>query len=89
MNSRVALVTDPSFDMVQNADLVTILARGDQTRAASTEAVALLVASGRFAAFLPDHLVDGVVTLKGLRRICPDRFSHSQDIVLTKSRRKG
>ena len=37
------------------------------THADSIEGVALLVASGRYAGLLPDHLVQGCSALAGLR----------------------
>jgi LysR family transcriptional regulator, transcriptional activator for bauABCD operon len=81
--AAAAFVTDPYSAMIPHAELAPILARGAQTRADSIEGVALLVASGRFAGFLPDHLVSGTASLKALRRVMPARFSYSQDIVLT------
>ncbi|NRF66908.1 LysR family transcriptional regulator [Aquincola sp. S2] len=58
-------------------------------RADSIEGVALLVASGRFAGFLPDHLVAATAPLATLRRVKPALFSHAQDIVLTCRRGKA
>lgn len=60
-----------------------------QTRADSIEGGALLVASGRFAGFLPDHLVAATRTLGPLRRVCPALFSYAQDITLTCRRGKA
>jgi len=62
---------------------------GSATEADSIEGVALLVASGRFAGLLPDHLVQGCAALAGLRRVRPERFSYLQDIVLTSRRGKA
>lgn len=50
---------------------------------------ALLVCSGRFAGFLPDHLVASTASLSALRRVWPARLSHTQDIVLTCRKGKG
>jgi DNA-binding transcriptional LysR family regulator len=58
-------------------------------RADSIEGVALLVVSGRYAGFLPDHLVASNRALSALRRVQPALFSHQQDIVLTCRRGKA
>lgn len=63
--------------------------RGATTHADSIEGVALLVASGRYAGLLPDHLVQGCAALAGLHRVRPERFSYTQDIVLTMRRGKA
>jgi len=77
----IACVVDPySVDLPAHAQAVATRGR---TRADSIEGVALLVASGRFAGFLPDHLVAGMAPLAPLRRLRPDLFSYAQDIVLT------
>lgn len=60
-----------------------------QTRADSIEGVALLVASGLFAGFLPDHLVAATAPLAALRRVRPALFSYEQDIALTCRRGKA
>lgn len=56
------------------------------TRADSIEGAALLAASGRFAAFLPDHFVAATRLPAALRRVAPARFSYTQDIVLASRR---
>ncbi|WP_284615506.1 LysR family transcriptional regulator [Aquabacterium humicola] len=59
------------------------------TRADTIEGVALLVASGRHAGFLPDHFVAASAPLRRLRRVKPALFSYAQDIVLTCRRGKA
>ncbi|WP_374675348.1 LysR family transcriptional regulator [Ideonella sp.] len=81
--AAVRLVVDPYLDGVPPNGLAPALARGGHARADSIEAAALLVASGHFAGFLPDHLVRGTAALAGLSAVQPDRFSYAQDIVLT------
>lgn len=85
--SQVDCVVDP-----YSVDLPTALRavlRHCQTRADSIEGVALLVASGRYAGFLPDHLVVATRTLSTLRRVRPALFSYAQDIALTCRRGKA
>jgi DNA-binding transcriptional LysR family regulator len=53
------------------------------TRADSIEGVALLVASGLCAGFLPEHFVARLPALASLRPVEPARFRHAQDIVLS------
>ncbi|MBI5268596.1 MAG: LysR family transcriptional regulator [Burkholderiales bacterium] len=81
--AALQLVVDPYLDGVPPTDLATALARGGHARADSIEAGALLVASGRYAGFLPDHLVQGTAALAGWRAVQTERFSYAQDIVLT------
>lgn len=78
----LACVVDPYASDLPVPGLSTLLLHG-HTRADSIEGVALLVCSGRFAGFLPDHLVASTGPLSGLRRVWPERLSHTQDIVLT------
>jgi LysR family transcriptional regulator, transcriptional activator for bauABCD operon len=78
---QAAIVVDPYWDEVPQLELAGML-RG-RTRANSIEGVALLVASGRFVGFLPDHLVASTAQLHALRRVHPDRYSDVQDIMLT------
>ncbi len=80
---HLALVTDPYWATVPHPLLAPALNQGRHTRADSLEAVALLVLSGHFAGFLPDHLVQGMSALAGLRAVQPERFAYQQDIVLT------
>jgi DNA-binding transcriptional LysR family regulator len=83
----VEWVVDPySVDLPHPAMAVAM--RGT-THADSIEGVALLVASGRYAGLLPDHLVQGSTALAGLRRVRPERFSYAQDIVLTSRQGKA
>ncbi|HEV8691014.1 MAG TPA: LysR family transcriptional regulator [Ideonella sp.] len=85
--ATVEWVVDPySVDLPQPAMAVAM--RGT-THADSIEGVALLVASGRYAGLLPDHLVQGCAALAGLHRVRPERFSYSQDIVLTSRQGKA
>ena len=79
--AQIDCVVDPySVDL---PPALRSVVRPCQTWADSIEGVALLVASGRFAGFLPDHLVAGMAPLAPLRRLRPDLFSYAQDIVLT------
>lgn len=57
-------------------------------RADSVETVALLVLSGRYCGFLPEHLVRSTPALAALQPVLPAQFSHAQDIVLTCRRGK-
>lgn len=75
------LVFDPYWGELPHPQLAG--AAHGRTRADSIEGVALLVASGRFVGFLPDHLVLATATLAHLRRVAPERHSYVQDIVLT------
>lgn len=77
-------VADPySVDLPPHAQAA---AQPGSPRADSIEGVALLIASGRFAGFLPDHLVASTPALAGWRRVHPAVFSHRQDIVLSTRR---
>lgn len=81
-----AIVADPytgQWPATPNA------ARTAEAQADSIEAVALLVASARYAGFLPDHLVRGTQALHALRAVLPQRYTYSQDIVLTCRRGKA
>lgn len=82
---RIACVVDP-FSIDLPAPLRAAALRGGHTRADSIEGAALLAATGRFAAFLPDHLVAATAPLAALRRVNPAVFSHGQDIVLSSRR---
>lgn len=81
--AALQLVVDPYLGGVPPTALATALARGGHARADSIEAAALLVATGAWAGFLPDHLVQGTSALAALRAVQPARFSYTQDIVLT------
>jgi len=77
----IELVTDPySVDLPAHA---RVPAETGSPRADSIEGVALLIASGRCAGFLPDHFVSSTRALAALRRVHPALFSHQQDIVLS------
>lgn len=78
---HAAFVMDPYSVDLPHPELAGM--RHSRTHADSIEGVALLIASGRYAGFLPDHLVQAVAPLAGLRRVQPERFSYAQDIVLT------
>ena len=81
---RIDCVVDPfSIDLPAHVQAAAL--RGN-TRADSIEGAALLVATGRFAAFLPDHLVAATRSLTALRRLPPALFSYEQDIVLSSRR---
>lgn len=82
---RIACVVDP-FSIDLPPPLRAAALRGGQTRADSIEGAALLAATGRFAAFLPDHLVAATAPLATLRRVNPALFSYAQDIVLSSRR---
>ena len=78
---HIACVVDP-FSIDLPPPLRAAALRGGHTRADSIEGAALLARTGRFAAFLPDHLVAATAPLATLRRVNPALFSHTQDIVL-------
>ena len=78
----LALVTDPYPDTIPHAGLRPLFAQNARTRADSIEAAALLVRSGRFAGYLPEHLVQHTGALAGLRAVAPAQLSYRQDIVL-------
>ncbi|WP_157085067.1 LysR family transcriptional regulator [Hydrogenophaga palleronii] len=80
---QLALVTDPYFDSIPLPGLATLFAANARIRADSIEGVALLVSTGRFAGYLPDHVVQETRALSALRSVCPGRVSYQQDIVLT------
>ncbi len=75
------IVFDPYWGELPHPELAGV-AHG-RTRADSMEGVALLVCTGRFVGFLPDHLVAATASLNKLRRVAPERFCYVQDIVLT------
>jgi LysR family transcriptional regulator, transcriptional activator for bauABCD operon len=83
---HVACVVDP-FSIDLPPPLRAAALRAGHARADSIEGAAVLAATGRFAAFLPDHLVASTAPLARLRRVNPSLFSYAQDIVL--SSRKG
>lgn len=87
--AEAALVTDPYLYTLPAALLPMVQAPVGAARADSLEAVALLVATGRHAGFLPDHYVEGVAALGSLRRVQPARHAHRQDIVLSCRRGKA
>jgi DNA-binding transcriptional LysR family regulator len=79
--ATAALVVDPySVDLPA---AVRRLLPAQTSRADSIEGVALLVRSGRFAGFLPDHLAAALAPQGTLRAVAPALFSHTQDIMLT------
>jgi LysR family transcriptional regulator, transcriptional activator for bauABCD operon len=79
--AEIDCIADPySVDLPAHAGAFV---RPGSPRADSIEGVALLIATGRYAGFLPDHLVAANRTLASLRRVHPALFSHQQDIVLT------
>ncbi|MEK8044813.1 LysR family transcriptional regulator [Ideonella margarita] len=78
---QAAWVCDPYSADLPHPELAGLAA--SRTQADSLEGVAVLVATGCFAGFLPDHLVAGRAAWGPLRRVQPTRFSHCQDIVLT------
>lgn len=83
--AHTALVLDP-YSVDLPAALRAVLP-AQTTQADSIEGVALLVRSGRFAGFLPDHVARHLGA--PLRRVAPAVFSHSQDIVLSCRRGKA
>ncbi|NDY90408.1 LysR family transcriptional regulator [Ideonella livida] len=85
----LALVTDPFFDTSPGARLLPEAARATPTRADSMEGVALLVATGCFAGFLPDHVVAAQPALAGLRPLWPAQFSYRQTMMLLCRRGKA
>jgi LysR family transcriptional regulator, transcriptional activator for bauABCD operon len=78
---QIACVIDP-FSIDLPPPLRAAALRSGHTRADSIEGAAVLACTGRFAAFLPDHLVGATVPLATLRRVNSTLFSHTQDIVL-------
>lgn len=46
------------------------------------ESIAMLVASGRYLGFLPEHYVETVARGRGFRKIAPETFSYASDISL-------
>ena len=82
---RIACVVDP-FSIDLPPPLRAAALRGGHTRADSIEGAALLASTGRFGAFLPDHLVAATAPLSKLRRVNPTLFSYAQDIVLSSRR---
>ena len=84
--AEIELVADPySVDLPLHARGPT---RPGGPRADSIEGVALLIASGRCAGYLPDHFVSSTRALAALRCVHPALFSHQQDIVLSCRRGK-
>lgn len=81
--AQAFVVSDPYCHDLPEAVLERIGRARLHTRADSMEGVALLVSTGRFAGFLPDHMVQGTMALKALRPLQPARLSYCQDIVLT------
>jgi LysR family transcriptional regulator, transcriptional activator for bauABCD operon len=79
--AQARFVADPFWRDLPHPELAGHHASA--TQADSLEGAALLVASGQFAGFLPDHLVDALPALSRLRRVQAQRFGYSQDIVLT------
>lgn len=79
--AHAAVVVDPYWNELPAAARAGLLP--GLTRADSIEGVALLVASGLFAGFLPLHVVASQPALAGARELEPARFRHQQDIVLT------
>jgi LysR family transcriptional regulator, transcriptional activator for bauABCD operon len=84
--SRAALVVDPYWGELPHPAFAGMATGG--TLADSVEGVALLICGGSHAGFLPDHLAASTPALQALRRVCPERYSYSQDIVLTCRRGK-
>lgn len=82
--AAIDCVVDP-FTVDLPPALQAVALRG-ATRADSIEGAALLAASGRFAAFLPDHFVAATRLPTALRRVAPACFSYTQDIVLASRR---
>jgi DNA-binding transcriptional LysR family regulator len=74
-------VADPFWRDLPHAELADLPV--STTHADSIEGVALLVASGQFAGFLPEHLVSAMPALARLRAVQPQRFGYRQDMVLT------
>jgi LysR family transcriptional regulator, transcriptional activator for bauABCD operon len=81
--AQALFVSDPYCDDLPEAVLQRVGPRRAHTRADSIEGVALLVATGRFVGFLPEHVVQGTAALATLRPVQPARLSYGQDIVLT------
>ncbi|MEK8033641.1 LysR family transcriptional regulator [Ideonella sp. DXS29W] len=78
--TEIDVVCDPySVDLPASSRLVS---GPGAPRADSIEAGALLVASGCYAGFLPDHYVQASPFGASWRRVHPALFSYRQDIVL-------
>lgn len=76
----LALVEDPYTESLPLRGFAGVLRKA--ASADSIEAVALLVISGDYVGFLPDHYAATLSTTRMLRRIRPDIFSYEQGIDL-------
>ncbi len=74
------LVEDPYTESLPVRGYAGVLRRA--ASADSIEAVALLISSGDYVGFLPDHFADALSGSIPLRRIRPDIFSYEQTIEL-------
>ena len=87
-DAEIALDDGACLDFVEDPYTESLPLRGHAgvlRRAASAdsiEAVALLISSGDFVGFLPDHFANALAGSIGLRRIRPDLFSYDQSIEL-------
>jgi LysR family transcriptional regulator, transcriptional activator for bauABCD operon len=79
--AQASWVADPFWRDLPHAELAHLPT--SPTHADSIEGVALLVASGQFAGFLPEHLVTVMPVLAALRAVLPQRFGYTQDMVMT------
>jgi DNA-binding transcriptional LysR family regulator len=76
----LALVEDPYTDSLPLRDFAKVLRKA--ASANSIEAVALLISSGDYVGFLPEHFANALKGSIALRRIRPDIFSYDQAIEL-------
>jgi DNA-binding transcriptional LysR family regulator len=72
------LVEDPYTDSLPMQGYAGVFRKA--ARADSLEAVALLIMSGDYVGFLPDHYASMLERISPLRRIRPDLFSYEQGI---------
>lgn len=78
--AALPFVEDPYTESLPLRGFAGLLARA--TSAGSIEGVALLVKTGMYVGFLPDHYAAAIGASVGLRKIRPDVFSHEQSIEL-------
>lgn len=88
MDAEIDLNDARSLDLVEDPYTESLPLRGfagvlrKAASADSIEAVALLVISGDYVGFLPDHYAATLGTTMALRRIRPDIFTYEQEIEL-------
>jgi len=78
--AALPFVEDPYTESLPLRGFSGLLAKA--TTAGSIEGVALLVKTGMYVGFLPDHYAAAISATVGLRKIRPDVFSYEQSIEL-------